>query len=222
MKMPTIYGDPLSPHIRALVFAFAEKDVVCSVEPPHLGASLAEVFPLEIEQRRPVKEPRLLWNSHHIRGGEACLRFVEEHFESVPLVPSDGEARTRMDQALKLYYDEAVHTLGWEVAAPYVLALATSTMLDSMPADSVERARATVAKLEYLLGQEDFFGGNTLSLADVAISGLFEHLAAFREYALLVADGSTLRAWYKRISRRSAFDLTKQTGGQIPGLFYAA
>jgi hypothetical protein len=42
------------------------------------------------------------------------------------------------------------------------------------------------------------------------------------EYGSVVRAESPLRAWFKRMSSRSAFDLTRQGGGSIVSLFLAA
>lgn len=222
MKQPTVIGDQVSPHVRALVFALAEKDIVCKIESPSSSEALARFSGAPESGHASLAEPRLLWNHHQIVGREACLRFVDEMTDRNPLMPKADADRQRVEAALALYYREAVLTLGWQVAAPYLLAIVTGTELVPILPEPSEQARETVDKLEKLLGLAAFFGGERLSLADIALSALFEHFSTFREYQALVSSGSSLRGWYQRVSMRSAFDLTRQTGGSIPGLFQAA
>ncbi|WP_273452692.1 glutathione S-transferase C-terminal domain-containing protein [Nevskia ramosa] len=222
MKQPTVIGDQVSPHVRALVFALAEKDIVCKIESPSSSEALARFSNTPESGQASLAEPRLLWNDHQIIGREECLRFVDEMTERNPLTPKDDADHRRVEAALALYYREAVLTLGWQVAAPYMLAIVTGTPLGPILPEPSEEARETVGKLEGMLGSSAFFGGERLSLADIALSALFEHLSTFREYQTLVPSGSSLRGWYQRVSTRSAFDLTRQAGGSIPGLFQAA
>ena len=222
MKQPTVIGDQVSPHVRALVFALAEKDIVCKIESPSSSEALARFSSAPESERASLAEPRLLWNHHQIIGREECLRFVDEMTDRNPLMPKGDADRQRVEASLALYYHEAVLTLGWQVAVPYMLAIVTGTPLVPILPQQSEEARETVGKLESLLGTSAFFGGETLSLADIALSALFEHLSTFREYQTLVSSGSSLRGWYQRVSTRSAFDLTRQAGGSIPGLFQAA
>lgn len=127
-----------------------------------------------------------------------------------------------MDRALEVYYEEATVTLGWRVAAPWVHAIATSTPVAKMAAAHVGEARRTVGTLEGFLSADPYFAGDGLSLADVAISSLFEHLSTFDDYQRLVPLGSSLREWFSRVSARAAFESTRQRGGAIPGLVLAA
>ena len=139
----------------------------------------------------------------------------------MPLVPGDEAARASMNRVLELYYGEAVITLGRQVAAPYVVAIVAGE--DAWPMAEAHRAAGlkTVSSLERELRGEAFFGGGTLSLADIAVSALFEPLSALPEYDGLVGRDSPLRAWFKRMSSRSAFDLTRQSGGSIASLYLA-
>lgn len=203
MQRPVISGNPLSPHVRALVFALAEKDLPCTVQGPGNA------------------QPVLHWGGHRVEGGLACLRHVNQTLPHPALEPADGAARDTMNRALDLYYGEAVVTLGSRVAAPYLVAVAMGTYLYSMRESDVEAALHTVGKLEELLGKSLFFGGDALSLADVAISSLYEPLSAVPEFGALVTIDSPLRGWFKRVSSRSAFDLTRQTGGSITSLVLA-
>lgn len=222
MKQPIVIGDPTSPHVRALVFALAEKDIVCKVESASSGEALATLSNVLGAGGAGSNGPRLVWNHHQVAGREECLRFVDQMTDRNPLMPKVDADRQRVDAALSLYYREAILTLGWQVAAPYMFAIVTGTELMSMTQERSAEAIETVGTFEALLGSHAFFGGEALSLADIALSALFEHLATFREYPTLVPPGTKLRDWYQRVSMRSAFDLTRQTGGSIPGLFQAA
>lgn len=222
MKQPIVIGDSASPHVRALVFALAEKDIVCKVEPTSSGEGLAMLSSWKDAAGAGSDGPHLVWNHHQIGGREECLRFVDQMTDRNPLTPKAEADRQRVDATLSLYYREAILTLGWQVAAPYMFAIVTGTVLAPMTPEQSAEAIQTVGKFEALLGPHAFFGGEALSLADIALSALFEHLATFREYSTLVPPGSKLRDWYQRVSTRSAFDLTRQTGGSIPGLFQAA
>lgn len=222
MKKPTVIGNRVSPHVRALVFALAEKDIVCKLECSFAKDDPAQYFVTSDSDQGASTDPQLLWNHHHLVGQEECLRFVDTMTDRNPLVPTNNADRERVEEVLDLYYREAVFTLGRNVAAPYLSAIVTGTQVQPLLTERMNDGRETVIKLERHLGSASFFGGQMLSLADIALSSLFEHLCTFREYQALVPSGSSLRSWYQRVSTRSAFDLTRQEGGSIPGLFQAA
>lgn len=222
MARPTLYGNPLSPHVRALVLALTEKDITCTTSPREQHQVLSRLAPLTVAGRRQIGEPGLQLGDDLVHGSETCLRFVEDAFPSVSLQPAGAADRARMNRTLEVYYKEAVVTLGWQIAAPYVEALALSTFKVPLGDEQLMEAKDTASTIEGLLGGHAFFGGDKLCLADVAVGALIEHLVTLREYDEIVSTGSALRGWYQRLSTRPAFDLTKQTGGAIPGLFHAA
>lgn len=222
MPRPALFGNPLSPHVRALVFALTEKDITCTTSPREQHANLAKMAALNVADRRLIGEPGLKLGDDLVHGSETCLRFVEDAFPAMSLQPSSPADRARMNRTLEVYYKEAIITMGWRVAAPYVEALALSTFKQPMRDEHMADAKDTREALVSLLGDRPFFGGAQLCLADVAVSSMIEHLSALREYDEIVPVESPLRPWFKRVSSRSAFDLTKQNGGAITGLFHSA
>lgn len=221
-QQPTVFGDPASPHVRALVFALSEKDIVCKLEAPSSPHVLQRVFSMSESDHLPVVEPRIVWGEHVIAGREDCLRFADEISERNPLMPTDPEDRARVEESLAVFYREAVLTLGWQVAMPYLAAIVSGTEVEPILPARTDEALQTIDKFERLLGTHDYFGGYSLSLADIALSGVFEHLSTLREYDALVPKSSSLRSWYKRVSARPMFELTKQSVASIPGLYHAA
>lgn len=204
MARPIIIGNPLSPHVRALTLALAEKDITFSIEGPLLA------------------RPRLQWGESQVEGALACLRHVDQAVQRAPLEPTDDARRASMNRALDLNYQEAVLTLGRQVAGPYILAIVIGAHAWPMPEEHYVAALRTVACLENELGNGPYFGGNSLSMADIAISALFEPLSEVPEYSDLVGPESPLRPWFERMTKRSAFEVTKQTGGSVASLYLAA
>lgn len=221
-QQPTVFGDPASPHVRALIFALSEKDIVCKLEAPISPNALQRIFSMAGSDHRPVVEPRMVWGEHVIAGREDCLRFADEMSDRNPLMPTDPDDRARVEALLTVFYREAVLTLGSQVAVPYLAAIISGMEVEPLLPTQIDDALRTVDKLETLLGPHAYFGGNSLSLADIALGGLFEHLSTMREYNALVPKTSSLRSWYKRVSARPLFELTKQSGASIPGLYCAA
>lgn len=204
MARPIVIGNPLSPHVRALTLALAEKDVTFSIEGPQLA------------------QPKMQWGESTVDGALACLRHIDQKVARVPLEPRDDAGRASMNRALDLYYREAVLTLGRQVAGPYILAMVIGHHAWPMPEEHVAEGLRTVASLESELGPGRFFGGDALSMADIAIGALFEPLSEVPEYGDLVRPDSPLRPWFKRMASRTAFELTRQSGGSVASLYLAA
>lgn len=204
MSRPIITGNPLSPHVRAVTLALAEKDVTFSLQGPDHA------------------QPSIQWGDARSEGALQCLLHVEQAVSRVPLIPADEAGRESMDRVLDLYYREAVMTLGRQIAAPYVLAIVVGEVAWPVPGEYHAAALRTVSSLEQELGSGPFFGGGTLSLADIAVSALYEPLSQMPECGSVVRPDSPLRGWFKRISSRGTFEVTRQTGGWIASLFLAA
>lgn len=204
MPRPLITGNPLSPHVRAVALALAEKDVTFLIDGPGHA------------------QPTLHWGDARVEGSLECLRYVEQRVPRMPLEPVDEAGRAAMNRVLERYYGEAVTTLGRQIAAPYVLGIIVGAMAWPVPQEHLAAARRTVSWLERELGSGPFFGGKTLSLADVAVASLYEPLSQIPECGDVVGVESPLRAWFERLASRSAFALTRQSGGAIVSLCMAA
>jgi glutathione S-transferase len=204
MARPIITGNPLSPHVRALALALAEKDVTFSIQGPGHA------------------QPSIQWGDSRSEGALNCLLHIEQSAPRLPLVPTDAAGRASMERVLELYYREAVVTLGRQVAAPYVLAIVVGEVAWPIPEAHHAAALRTVSALEHELGSGRFFGGETLSLADIAVSALYEPLSQMPEHGSVVRPESPLRPWFERMSSRGAFEVTRQDGGSIVSLYLAA
>ena len=217
MSRPTVYGHSAHLHVRSLLFALSEKDVVYRVQLP-------EAVPLlggEVAPRAKFGEPVLDVGGQIVQGAETTLRFVADAFTGPALQPADVRERARMNRALELNYREAVTTLGSQIAGRYIAALVSSDWLDPKPSEDVlADARKTAGEFERILKDDAFLAGPSFSLADIALASLLDNIMETPDRELVVPADSKLGLWWARVSARAAFQATRPKGGALFGFLY--
>jgi glutathione S-transferase len=216
MSRPIVYGQPAHLHVRSVLFALAEKDVVYRVKPrdemPLLGGQ---------SPGGRFGVPILDVGGHLVQGAETVLRFVADAFAGPALQPAEARERARMNSALELNYREATSTLGSQIAGRYIAALVSSDWLDPKPSEDVlADARKTVAEFERILRDDPFLAGPVLSLADIALASLLDNIMETPDRELVVPANSRLGLWWGRVSSRRAFQATRPEGGALFGFMY--
>jgi glutathione S-transferase len=219
MSRPILYGQPAHLHVRSVLFALAEKDVVYRVQP-------RDELPLLGDRSSPQArfgEPVLDVGGHLVQGVETTLRFVADAFAGPSLQPSDAYERARMNRALELIYREAVTTLGSQIAGRYIAALVSTDWLDPKPSEDVlADARKTIAEFETIMRDDPFLAGPAFSLADIALAALLDNIMETPDRDLVVPADSKLGLWWERVSARRAFQATRPRGGALFGFMYPA
>ena len=215
MSRPIVYGHSAHLHVRALLFALAEKEVVFRLQPqnalPLLGAASDHLF----------GEPVLEVGGHFVQGPETTLRFVADAFSGPALQPADARDRARMNRALELNYREAAVSLGSRIAGRYLAALVTESWFDSKSSEDIlADARRTVTKFEGILKDDPFLAGPEFSLADIALASLLDNIMIAPDGDLALPANTKLRLWWERVSERKAFRLTRPKGGALFGFMY--
>jgi glutathione S-transferase len=215
MSRPTVYGNSAHLHVRALLFALEEKEVVFRLQPrdtrPLLGDAPDSGF----------GEPVLEVGGHFVQGPETTLRFVADAFVGPALQPADAHDRARMNRALELNYREAAVSLGYRIGGRYLAAMVTSGWFDSKSSEELlADARKTVVEFERILKDDPFLAGAEPSLADIAIASLFDTVMATPDGDLVLPHGTKLRLWWERVSARPAFQTTRPKGGALFGVLH--
>jgi glutathione S-transferase len=166
-------------------------------------------------------EPVLDVGGQIVLGAETTLRFVADAFAGPALQPTEPHERARMNRALELNYREAGVTLGSQIVGPYIAALVSADWIDPTPSAVVlADARKTIAEFERLLKDDPFLAGSAISLADIALASLLDHVMDTPDRDLIVPEDTKLRLWWERVSARNAFKTTKPRGGALSGFLY--
>ena len=129
------------------------------------------------------------------------LDYLEAKYPSPALMPTNPEmvARVRMVQMVTL-----------NELLPATLPLTMKSLFGKDDPEAVAQAHAKAAVIfkfwTQQLGQDDFFGGEQLTLADIVAGTV---AAWFPEMELSLADYPTLAAWRQRLMERPAWQQTQ-------------
>ena len=79
---------------------------------------------------------------------------------------------------------------------------------ESAIAVAMPRARVVFRELSRLLGQQPYFAGETVSLADLLVAPQLDLLAQTPEWMTLTADAPNLVTWLDRVNERPSMKAT--------------
>jgi glutathione S-transferase len=203
----TVYGIPGSPFLRSVEIALKEKDV-----PYHLHA----MAPGEHKQpehlaRHPFgRVPAFEHDGFALYETQAIIRYIDEALPNPPLTPGNPEARARMNQIIGIiewyFFPKAAAPIGFHrIIGPKLLGLATD---EAAIAEAMPMARTCFAELDRLLGDQLYFGGDRLSIADIMLAAQLDLLCQTPEGAELIG-GTRLESWLERVLARPSFIATQ-------------
>jgi glutathione S-transferase len=207
MSNIAVYGIPGSPFLRSVEIALREKG---------LDYGLNALKPGEHKQpdylaRHPFgRVPAFEHDGFAIYETQAIIRYLDEVFPNPPLTPGNAEARARMNQLIGIiewyYFPKAAAPIGFNrIIGPRLLGLPGD---EAAVTEALPMARTCFAQFEQLLGDRLYFGGDSISIADIMLGAQLDLLNQCREGRDLIG-GSRLEPWLKRMSSRASFAATE-------------
>lgn len=141
---------------------------------------------------------------------QAILRYLDRVLPEPRLTPSDVERAARMDQVMNVndwYLFQGVGSviIFHRVIAPRLLGQAPDE--DAIKA-AMPKAHTVFNELARLLGDQAYFAGDTVSLADLMVAPQVEFFTTIPEWTALGAPHANLGAWMKRMQERSSMKAT--------------
>lgn len=202
----TVFGIPGSPFLRSVEIALQEKG---------LDYRLHALKPGEHKQadhlaRHPFgRVPAFERDGFAIYETQAIIRYVDEVFPNPQLTPSNPEARARMNQLIGIiewyYFPKAAAPIGFNrIIGPRLLGLASD---EAAIAEALPMARTCFVQFEQLLGDRLYFGGGSISIADIMLGAQLDLLNQCQEGRDLIGN-SRLEPWLKRMIARPSFAAT--------------
>jgi glutathione S-transferase len=202
-----IHMVPGSPFGRAVAATLEEKGAPWRVAPIHPGALKAEPH----LKRHPFgRMPVMDHGDFTLYETQAILRYIDRVLPTPPLTPADVRRAARMDQVMSIsdwYLFQGVgNVIGFQrVVGPKLMGL---TPDEGACAAAMPKARVAFDALGGLLGDQPYFAGDDLSLADLALAPQMSFLSQAPEWAELTASNPNLAAWMDRMDARPAFAAT--------------
>jgi glutathione S-transferase len=203
----TVYGIPGSPFLRSVEIALKEKDV-----PYHLHA----MAPGEHKQpehlaRHPFgRVPAFEHDGFALYESQAIIRYLDEVFPNPPLTPGNAQQRARVNQVIGIiewyFFPKAAAPIAFNrIIGPKLLGLPTD---EAAIGDAMPMARTCFAELDRLLGDQSYFGGDRVSIADIMLAAQLDLLCDTPEGAELIG-GTRLAPWLERMRSRPSIIATQ-------------
>ena len=141
---------------------------------------------------------------------QAILRYLDRLVPEPALTPADPKRAARMDQVMNVNDWYLFHGVGnvivfHRVVGPRVMGL---TPDEAAIAAAMPRALTVFNELAHLLGDNSYFAGDTISLADLMVAPAVEFFTHTPEWSELGAPHANLVAWLTRMQVRASMKAT--------------
>jgi glutathione S-transferase len=203
----SVHSIPGSPFGRSVLAMLEEKKAPYRLSPVAPGTlKTPEYLALHPFGRVPV----LVHNGFKLYETQAILRYLDRVLPQPALTPSDVKRAARMDQVMNINDWYLFHGVGnviifHRVIGPQVLGLTPDE--DAIKA-AMPKAHAVFDELASLLGEQSYFAGDTLSLADLLLAPAVDFFTTIPEWTVLGAPHANLVAWMKRMQERPSLKAT--------------
>jgi glutathione S-transferase len=141
---------------------------------------------------------------------QAIVRYLDRVIPTPALTPSDPRAAARMDQAMNVsdwYVFQGVgNVIGFQrVVGPRLMGL---TPDEAAIAAVMPRAHQVFNALGGLLGDQPWFAGDQVSLADLMLAPQLDFMSMTPEWPELVAAAPGLVGWMERVNALPCMEAT--------------
>ena len=196
-----------SPFGRAVLATLEEKGAPYRLSPVAPGAFKS---PEHLARQPFGRVPVLEHDGCLLYETQAILRYLDRVLPTPSLTPADPKAAARMDQAMGVndwYLFQGVgNIIGFQrVVGPRVMGL---TPDEAVIEAAMPRAHMVFDALARQLGDQRFFTGDALSLADLMLAPQVEFFTQTPEWAVLGKPRPNLVAWLERMEARPSLKAT--------------
>ncbi len=202
-----VHTVPGSPFARSVLAALEEKGATYRLSPVMPGTFQSA----EHLSRHPFgRVPVLEHNGFSLYETQAILRYLDRVLPTPTLTPADPKRAARMDQVMNINDWYLFHGVGnviifHRVIGPQLMGL---TPDEAAIEAAMPKARTVFSELARLLGEQPFFAGDALSLADLLVAPGVAFFTATPEWAELGAPHANLVAWLARMEARPSMKAT--------------
>jgi glutathione S-transferase len=202
----TVHTVPGSPYGRAVLATLEEKRATYRIAPVAPGTLNA---PAHLARHPFGKVPVLEHDGFTLYETQAILRYLDRILPAPALTPGNAHDAARMDQAMNLNDWYLFHGVATVISLHRIV----RPRLMGLPADeaavaaAMPRAIIVFAELARLLGEQEYFAGADLSLADMMLLPQIEFLSETPEWAVLGTHRNIV-AWLQRMAGRPSMQAT--------------
>jgi glutathione S-transferase len=215
----TVHSIPGSPYGRAVLIALEEKGAAYEFSPVAPGTFRS---PEHLARHPFGKVPVLDHGDFRLYETQAVLRYLDRVLPTPALTPADPRAAARMDQAMNIndcyLFNGVSNTIGFQrVVGPRLMGLKPD---EAVIEAALPRGKEVFGTLAGLLGGQAYFGGESVSLADILLAPQLDFFRDIPEWEILAGPHSNLGAWLDRMNARPS--LKKTTWERVAELAQAA
>ena len=203
----TVHSIPGSPFGRAVLLALEEKGAPWTyafVPPPALKQ------PEHLARHPFGRVPVLEHGGFRLYETQAILRYIDRVLPNPPLTPTDPRAAARMDQVMSindwyLFQGGGAKIVFQRIISPRIMGGVPD---EAIIAAALPQLAPVIAAIAELLGTQQYFAGDALSLADLHLAPHLDMLAETPEWAVLTAAHPNLVQWLARMRARPSMAAT--------------
>jgi glutathione S-transferase len=192
---------PGSPYGRAVLIALEEKGApyrVSGVRPGTLKT------PEHLALHPFGKVPILDHGEFRLFESQAILRYLDRILPQPVLTPAEPQAAARMDQLMNIndcYLFQGVCTViaFQRIVGPRLMGL---TPDEAAISAVMPKAHTVFDQLSQMLGDQTYFVGDSLSLADIILAPQLDFIRATAEWSTLTAGAANLDRWLDAMNMR--------------------
>ena len=202
-----VHSVPGSPFGRSVMAALEEKGANWRLAPVAPGTLRS---PDHLSRHPFGRVPVLEDDGFSLYETQAILRYLDRVLPTPALTPADIKRMARMDQVMNINDWYLFHGVGdviifHRVIGPQLMGL---TPDEAAIEAAMPKARTVFFELARLLGEQPYFAGDALSLADLLVAPGVAFFTATPEWAELGKPHANLVAWLARMEARPSMKAT--------------
>jgi glutathione S-transferase len=202
MGQPIVHGPSYSTYVRSVRLALAEKGIAHQLVEVDILSGAHKQPPYS--NRQPFgKVPAFEHDGNAFYETSAILRYIDEVYPKPALMPETPVARAKVNQVMSIVDSYGYAPAIQQLFIPRVLVPKLGGETDFAKVEAAKAPSALFVKeLERLLGTAEYFGGSTLSLADLHVFPVISYLVAAPEGQAMCESTPHLRNWLSRVGKR--------------------
>jgi len=203
----SVHTIPGSPFARAVLATLEEKGARYRLAPVMPGTMRS---PEHLARHPFGRVPVFEHNGFVIYETQAILRYLDRVLPEPALNPADPKRVARMDQVMNVNDWYLFQGVGNVIIFHRVIGPQLMGLKPDEPAieAAMPKARTVFAELARLLGDQSFFTGEGISLADLLVAPAVAFFTLTPEWAELGAPHANLAAWLARMEARPSMQAT--------------
>jgi len=203
----TVHSIPGSPFGRAALATLEEKGASYRLSPVAPGTLRS---PEHLARHPFGRVPVLEHDGFLLYETQAILRYLDRVLPAPALTPADPKRAARMDQVMNVndwyLFQGVANVIAFHrVVGPRLMGLQPD---EAAIEAAMPKARTVFAELARLLGEQPYFTGDAVSLADLLIAPQLAFFTQTPEWSVLSAPHANLVTWLARMEARPSFQAT--------------